>query len=202
MYTYVLSPPPKKTSFLNHVTWNTIAASHNADNSQCQLAQWWLMHSCLSSSGISCPKSEKSFRICIPVYITTVRLVWQRENAWAISVTLMVMQVHLHCQMLVVWVLLPAYATDLWSATATLTSGGLWQWHVAFFPPFQCCFTSIEAIRLVFRVLLEKFSHLFCVLCLQLITLEWCFTMGTQMLLGPTTSTPTTSQWVARSICY
>ena len=46
--------------------------------------------------------------------------------------------------------LLPAYATDLWSATATatLTSGGLWQWHVAFFPPFQCCFTSIEAIRL------------------------------------------------------
>ena len=39
---------------------------------------------------LTCPKSEKSFRICIPVYITTVGLVWQRENAWAISVKLMV----------------------------------------------------------------------------------------------------------------
>ena len=86
----------------------------------------------------TCIKSEKSFRIHIPMYITTVRLVWWRENAWAISVKLMVLQVHLHCQMVVVFVLLLAYATDLWSTTATLTSGCLWLWHVA-----------METIRLV-----------------------------------------------------
>ena len=96
----------QKNSLLNHVTWNTIAANHNADNSQCELTQWRIMHSCLSSSEISSLvlNLRNHLEYTSPCIIRKARLLRWWDRAWKISVRLLV-KVHSHRPTPVTWAL-------------------------------------------------------------------------------------------------